>query len=169
MPYLYKPKFFRKNRLNKKLIIFGLVAIIIAIAIVVIPKLNSNKQLICDKTTPQAKTDQASLIVSGQVFLVLADGPENAKVLFTPDKIYKGQVPKFGISIAALQDTAIKNASQNGELHFVADNQKYLLYLKAGVDGMFNTSKCFGSRVFGSGLSPEESAILGSGKKVMQS
>jgi hypothetical protein len=166
MSYFNKSKFAKPNRLNKKLVIIGLLIIIVVIVIIAMPKSNSSNQLVCQPTTLPEKFEQADLIVSGKVFLVLADGPQNAKVLFSADRVYKGEIPKFGITIAAKQDTAITNASSNGELHFATDNQEYLLFLKSSSGGLYTTSRCFGSREFGNGLSAEETQVLGQGQVV---
>jgi hypothetical protein len=164
------PSFFRKpkKQSNVPYYLCGGMVLLLVIGIWVFLKTKNQDNFECKSLPAAEKIQQADLIVSGKVFLVLADGPENAKVLFTADKIYKGQMPEGGIEIFAKQSTAIKNPSTNCELHFASNNQEYLLYLKKGEDGLFTTSKCFGSRLLGNGLSSEEFSILGEGQVVNQ-
>lgn len=113
----------------------------------------------CVALSAAERIARADLIVTGSVFAVLS-GPTGADVLVTPDRVFKGQVPKEGITIAAKDAKAGVSLSEGGELHFRSTDPVYLLFLRQRPDGRFLTSRCDGSRFLGNGLSEEEEPLL---------
>lgn len=112
----------------------------------------------CPVEAASERIARADLIVTGSVFAVIP-GPTGADVLITPDRVYKGQAPKEGITITAKDAEAGVSLSE-GELHFRSVDPTYLLFLRQRSDGRFLTSRCDGSRFLGNGLSAEEEPLL---------
>ncbi len=117
----------------------------------------------CQKQTLEQRVAAADLIVTATVFAVI---PSNgtANVLFTPQRVFKGQVPPTGITVAARTASATTAADDTGDLHFTSADPPYLLFLKQRDGNAFTTSACFGSRTLGDGLKSEEQQLLGAGK-----
>ncbi|RJO59695.1 hypothetical protein C4546_01260 [Candidatus Parcubacteria bacterium] len=167
MPYFYKIRPKAADGMKIPWVLLGIIVLVILVAmLLILPGEKANQTLACENLNSQQKFAQADLIVSGKVFLVLADGQKNARVLFSPRQIYKGQLPENGIEISAQQATDLEKSKIGKELHFAANNLEYLLYLKTDEAGKFKTSVCFGSRVLVTDLSPEEAQVLGPGQKV---
>jgi hypothetical protein len=147
-------------------------AVVVAVAIVgcmlVRPHHPEPKSDLCSSLILVDHFVQADLVITGTAFLVLPSGAESAKVLISPTSLYKGNIPAGGIEITAKQDTAVLGSETFGELHFVSGQPPYLLFLQQRADGLFNTSRCMGSRSLGTGLTPEEKIVLGAGQIVNQ-
>jgi hypothetical protein len=147
-------------------------AVVVAVAAIVFGFLHfrtpTQSTRTCSPTAVAENYISADSVVSGNVFLVVADGPENAKVLLSVDRVYKGVIPSTGITIAAKQGNGVIANPANPELHFEASATQYLLFLKKRDDGLFTTSYCYGSRELGSGLTQSEALILGAGQPAHQ-
>jgi hypothetical protein len=115
----------------------------------------------CDTVSVAQQYAAADLVLTGEVFLVVPDGVENAKVLITPSRLYKGKVPAIGIAIAAKAGANKVESDVAGELHFASGQPPYLLFLKTGENGVYTTSRCMGSRLLGEGLTSEERKAFG--------
>lgn len=120
----------------------------------------------CDVTSAAQQYAAADLVLTGEVFLVVPDGTENAKVLITPLRLYKGDVPAAGVAITAKAESGGTESNVTGELHFASGQPPYLLYLTQQANGLYTTSRCMGSRLLGEGLTNEEQQVLGIGQTI---
>ena len=116
----------------------------------------------CPATTLAERINEADIIVTGSVFAVLPD-PVGAMVIIEPLRVYRGRVTAPSIRIPAHDATADTTKNDTGNLFFASDQPPYLLFLKKGPNGEYLTSRCYGSRLLGDGLTTEEQRILGNG------
>lgn len=114
---------------------------------------------LCPRQTVEQRVAAADLIVTGTVFAVIPDNDE-AGVLITPQRVYRGSLPPNGIVVAARSADRTTSNAVTGDLHFTSDDPPYLLFLKQRSDDRFATSACFGARLLGDGLTPEEQTVL---------
>ena len=116
---------------------------------------------ICPKRTVAQNFLYADAVMTGSVTGVLPVG-DVADVWIEPGEIYKGHVTEKNIKIAARQsiNTNLHIAESPEDLHFQSVDPPYLLFLKLRSDGRYDTSRCFGSRELGSGLTIEEESVL---------
>jgi len=114
------------------------------------------KKSICPASALE-KFSQADLVLSGTVFMVVPD-QELARVIITPEKIYKGTLTQPTVAILAREEEPVTAVTPGAipTLHFQTGQLPYLLYLDDRHDGTYSTSICNGTRLLGSGLSDEE-------------
>lgn len=127
-----------------------------------------HERIVCGEITSYEAFTYADLIVTGDVFAIVP-GDQYAQILFTPDWVYKGMIPDTGIQIAstAVDDTVkYPRGDVAPDLHFTSSDPPYLLYLRRRDDGTFSTSRCYGSRLLGAGLTADERVTLGDGQEV---
>lgn len=113
----------------------------------------------CLPQTIEQRVAAADLILTATVFAVIPDNDE-ASVLFTPQRVYRGSLPPIGIVVAARSAVSTTSNAATGDLHFTSDDPPYLLFLKQRSDGRFDTSACYGSRLLDKGLTSEEKTLL---------
>lgn len=104
---------------------------------------------------------KADVIVNGRVEAVLQSG-KTADVWIEPVVWYKG---KSTVNYLHIQATIASGSSAtSGDLHFASDQPNYLLFLRAIGNGRYRTSKCYGSRLLGDGLTTAEAQALSAQK-----
>lgn len=128
-----------------------------------VPQLNTNAQQpswLCPDRTLAENVAAADLILTGEVAAVLFQ-KTLADVWIKPRERFKGTPPSTGLRIMANPvEDAQGTVEGMGDLHFTSDDPPYLLFLKQRADGRFSTSACYGSRLLGDGLTPEEKTVL---------
>ncbi len=153
------------------LFVIGLAATLVVLAVAVFRYFPLRRQsdesprtaaFTCPSTTLAAQAESSDLILTGSVLAVIPGDPY-AQVLVTPIRVYRGSLPTSGLTILANPTDANSNAGGQGDLHFTSHDPPYLLFLRPSSDSAFMTSRCNGSRRLGSGLTAEETAVLGTG------
>ena len=148
--------------------VLGVFAVVFILTSVSKPNASFPKTIVCGILTARQSASYADLVVTGTVFAVVP-GEEYAQILFTPDRVYKGTIPDQGIRIASVAvDGNVKRPRGDDapDLHFTSEDPPYLLFLRKREDGAFLTSRCYGSRILGSGLTDDERSALGDGQEV---
>lgn len=120
---------------------------------------NQNSSAVCQISVAE-RVQQAELILRGSVFAVVPRGTYGARVIITPDYVYKGRLDRPTVEIEAIDDQNQSGRLSTTGLHFTSVQPPYLLYLVSTPEGAYTTSACHGSRFFGSGLTPEERVLL---------
>ncbi|MBI2984428.1 MAG: hypothetical protein HYY50_02290 [Candidatus Kerfeldbacteria bacterium] len=116
----------------------------------------------CHPWTPAEAIRQADLIMTGQVFIVLPSRL-GAEIVIEPGRVFHGQLPEGAVRVVAKPVTKMVMSPDGSEpeLHFTSDQPPYLLVLRRRTDGLYETRSCWGSRLLGPGLRPEEEAAWG--------
>lgn len=152
--------------------VFVVVALISAVMVILGPRRPAGVQspvvaIQCQQRMVRENFARADLVLTGTVFAVTGQGAD-ASVHITPASVFKGRLPDRGVTIAARatgQGAAVGTAT--GDLHFQSDQPPYLLFLRQRSDGRYNTSRCDGSRLLGSGLTGREQKVLEAGATVV--
>lgn len=106
----------------------------------------------------QRNTAKADRILTGRVEAVLTSA-HLADVWIEPLTWYKGQTADRFLRIQA-QPTKIRKGT-TGDLHFASGQPPYLLFLRKTSGVQYRTSRCYGSRLLGAGLTAAETAAFG--------
>jgi hypothetical protein len=113
----------------------------------------------CPILSAEEKVARADIVLTGQVEMVLPQGPLGAQAIIKPITIYKGAVATPNVIVDAQpandagQPTAIS-------LNLASEQSPYLFFLHSGGDQAYRTSACDGTRPFGSGLTSAENQAL---------
>ncbi|MEK7537595.1 MAG: hypothetical protein AAB619_01320 [Patescibacteria group bacterium] len=113
-------------------------------------------------TTVAERINQADVILSGRVAMVIPGGPGGAEVIINPIEVYQGAISMPTVTIHALDDRVIRSGPmmRPSDFHFASDQPPYLLYLRRQSDGTYLTRRCEGSRWLGPGLNEAEQRLL---------
>lgn len=101
---------------------------------------------------------KADRILIGRVEGVLGSD-RVADVWIEPQTWYKGKSSKKFLRIQAVA-TRPGRAKVDDDLSFASDRPAYLLFLRQVSGGQYRTSRCYGSRVLGAGLTTAEAQVL---------
>lgn len=98
----------------------------------------------------------ADRILIGRVEAVLSGTPY-LDVWIEPITWYHGKTTDKYLRLLARAATPTGASSS---LHFASDQSPYLFFLRSAPGGKYRTSRCWGTRLLGSGLTSNEQAVL---------
>jgi len=111
--------------------------------------------------TPVLSTNikKADRILIGRVEAVLPSTPY-LDVWIEPVTWYKGKSADAYVRLLARDVPTTASAGSATDLHFASGQAPYLFFLRSVTGGKYRTSRCWGTRALGSGLTSQERAVL---------
>lgn len=146
--------------LSLAVIMLSIWCVVTSRPILVLTKNSVVNTVACPENT-EKKFAQADVVMTGSVFMVVPD-QQLARVIITPEKVYKGVLNQATVSVMARDEDPVQLdlAGAIPTLHFQTGQPPYLLFLHDRDDGTYTTSVCEGSRLLGVGLTDEERRAL---------